>query len=67
VLRIPTTPFGAGLVTVNFRERPTGEVRRIPLPRTGVAIDVGEMLKRRTVNADERAREAMARSGVSRI
>jgi hypothetical protein len=27
----------------------------------------GELLKRRTVNADERARKAMARSGVSRI
>jgi hypothetical protein len=27
----------------------------------------GEMLKRRTVDADGRAREAMARSGVSRI
>jgi len=27
----------------------------------------GEMLKRRTVKTDERAREAMVRSGVSRI
>src|SRR5215211_942069 len=42
------------------------ELLRILLSRTGVAIDVGKMLKRRTVDADGRVREAMARSSVSR-
>jgi hypothetical protein len=66
-MRLSPVPIGIGMGVCGgacYRELP-----RILhfFPRTGVAIDVGEMLKRRTVDADGRAREAMARSGVSRI